>query len=382
MDDNVQKKEMLSYLFINIKWNQEPGTEDLEHREPFQIGVIAADRNMQKIKIFSRGIRLSNIKSANPVNLRLCHTTETNVMMGKSKEEVYHIFDQTFPEYRYIIVWNRDTYNLWKRDMIQCKIRIRKHKAIFLQEVLGSTADNEVRKIGFKSALEYSKIEYDSAYLNNAKHDVNYLYQLYCTCYKQYRFLTADDYCIANTITYKLHACGCRYTKALKIENTVLESQSAVFLGYTACRVCKHMLIWNQLKWDQKIIKTARSQREERLRNLLLSEDAIEEICRYFGFSYNISNEMVFIKTAISSWIVYFREGKVYKLYHESFTVSRSLYMKMQKKKCLEGYHQQKLISKNFFDVASYIKYHDAGATKRMVKKNRMEQLFAKIHSD
>ena len=86
MDDNVQKKEMLSYLFINIKWNQEPGTEDLEHREPFQIGVIAADRNMQKIKIFSRGIRLSNIKSANPVNLRLCHTTETNVMMGKSKE--------------------------------------------------------------------------------------------------------------------------------------------------------------------------------------------------------------------------------------------------------------------------------------------------------
>ena len=34
------------------------------------------------------------------------------------------------------------------------------------------------------------------------------------------------------------------------------------------------------------------------------------------------------------------------------------------------------------FDVASYIKYHDAGATKRMVKKNRMEQLFAKIHSD
>lgn len=64
MDDNVQKKEMLSYLFINIKWNQEPGTEDLEHREPFQIGVIAADRNMQKIKIFSRGIRLSNIKSA------------------------------------------------------------------------------------------------------------------------------------------------------------------------------------------------------------------------------------------------------------------------------------------------------------------------------
>ena len=239
----------------------------------------------------------------------------------------------------------------------------------------------KVRKIGFKSALEYSKIEYDSAYLNNAKHDVNYLYQLYCTCYKQYRFLTADDYCIANTITYKLHACGCRYAKALKIENTVLESQSAVFLGYTACRVCKHMLIWNQLKWDQKIIKTARSQREERLRNLLLSEDAIEEICRYFGFSYNISNEMVFIKTAISSWIVYFREGKVYKLIMKVYCKQIAIY-ENAKKEMFGRIPSAEINIQEFFDVASYIKYHDAGATKRMVKKNRMEQLFAKIHSD
>ena len=29
--------------------------------------------------------------------------------------------------------------------------------------------------------------------------------------------------------------------------------------------------------------------------------------------------------------------------------------MKMQKKKCLEGYHQQEINIKNFFDVASYI---------------------------
>lgn len=55
MDDNVQKKEMLSYLFINIKWNQEHGTEDLEHREPFQIGVIAADQKYAENQDFFKG---------------------------------------------------------------------------------------------------------------------------------------------------------------------------------------------------------------------------------------------------------------------------------------------------------------------------------------
>lgn len=42
----------------------------------------------------------------------------------------------------------------------------------------------------------------------------------------------------------------------------------------------------------------------------------------------------------------------------------------MQKKKLTEGYHQQKLLSDHFYDVVQYIKYHDKGTVKRMVKKN------------
>lgn len=49
-------------------------------------------------------------------------------------------------------------------------------------------------------------------------------------------------------------------------------------------------------------------------------------------------------------------------------------------KKCLEGYHKQKLPSKYFYDVVSYIKYHDDGMLQKLGnKRSRIEILFDKI---
>ena len=40
------------YLFVNLKWNQISETEDIKYREPIQIGIVAADEDLQKEKIF------------------------------------------------------------------------------------------------------------------------------------------------------------------------------------------------------------------------------------------------------------------------------------------------------------------------------------------
>lgn len=50
--------------------------------------------------------------------------------------------------------------------------------------------------------------------------------------------------------------------------------------------------------------------------------------------------------------------------------------------KCMEGYHKQKLLSDNFYDVVSYIKYHDTEAMKRLSQKSRMEKLFERIEME
>ena len=38
--------EKFEYLFVDIEWNQIPGTNGIEDREPIQIGVVATDESM------------------------------------------------------------------------------------------------------------------------------------------------------------------------------------------------------------------------------------------------------------------------------------------------------------------------------------------------
>lgn len=38
--------EKFEYLFVDIEWNQTPGTNGIEDREPIQVGVVATDESM------------------------------------------------------------------------------------------------------------------------------------------------------------------------------------------------------------------------------------------------------------------------------------------------------------------------------------------------
>ena len=125
---------------------------------------------------------------------------------------------------------------------------------------------------------------------------------------------------------------------------------------------------------------------DQRLINPLLPDDPASKLneCvrNIFRISYNISSDIVFVSTAFSRWIVYLQDNKVKKLSHENYRMSKSQYRKKQKMKCTEGYHKQKLPSESFFEVIQYIKYHDAGTVKRMVKKSRLEKLLEMVEME
>lgn len=59
--------------FLDIEWNQAPGISDLDGRETTQIGVVAVDAQIQKVKTFSKAIRLSNPKLFNKKTENLSH---------------------------------------------------------------------------------------------------------------------------------------------------------------------------------------------------------------------------------------------------------------------------------------------------------------------
>ena len=54
MAADIREKEQLEYLFLDLEWNQALGTTGLDGREAIQIGVVAADTNIQKTKTFSQ----------------------------------------------------------------------------------------------------------------------------------------------------------------------------------------------------------------------------------------------------------------------------------------------------------------------------------------
>ena len=383
MDDDKREKERIEYLFLDIEWNQAPGTTGLDEREAIQIGVVAADVKIQKAKIFSKAIRLSDPDLFNEKTEIISHTPLTNVMQGKEEKVVLKNFAQTFPAYRYLVVWTRDTYNLFLRDMRKNDIPIKRHKTMILQEILGVIAGNGNSQIGFENALTFAGIEYVPNYLHYAKHDANYLYQLFYQCFQQYSSMTAEEKCFANEATRKLHTENCRYVQNMSIKRKSAVSKNMIFQGYTVCKCCGKKQIWNRLEWEFSSKHKLQSKKyRDDLKQLPLTETNIEKICKCFQLSYNISNDTVFVRTAFSGWIVYLQKDKVKKLFHENYRINKSQYFKKQKMKCTEGYHKQKLPSKNFFEVIQYIKYHDAGIVKRMSKKSRLEKLLEMVEME
>lgn len=381
MDD---ERTYVTYLFLDIEWNQAPDTIGLEGREAIQIGVIAADAAMRKVKSYSKAIRLMHPELLSKKTIKITHTTLNNIMQGRPEDTVLTNFAQTFPEYQYIVVWNRETYELFKRDMKNYKIHMQKHQVIVLQELINVIADRDDKMIGFETALACVGVEYIAKFLHYSKHDANYLYQLFYTCQQQFMQATTDEYCVANANTKKLHTLNCRYVRNMPLEKILMKPQSSIFKGYVVCKCCGKKEKWKRLKWtdtDKNKIESKKD-KSRTLKQLPLTEENINIICSYFRISYSISNAAVFIRTAYSRWIVYLKNDNVTKLLHENFRSNRSQYFKKQRMKCTEGYHTQKLPSNNFFEVIQYIKSHDNSMVKRMAKKNRLEKLFDMVEME
>ena len=377
------KREKFEYLFLDIEWNQAPGTSDLDGREAIQIGGVAADEQIQKVKTFCKAIRLSDPKLFNKRTEILSHTPLANIMQGNEEKAVLEKFAQSFPQYCHLIVWSRDTYDLFLRDMRKNGITIKRHKAVVLQEVLEIIAGSGNDQIGFENALIYSGIEYAPNYLHYAKHDADYLYQLFHQCVQQYSGMTAEESCLANEATKKLHTENCRYVQNMSVERKTALPKSMILRGYTVCKCCGKRQIWKRLEWEDSNKHKAQNKKyREDLKQIPLTETNIKKICKYFQLSYSISNDTEFVRTAFSRWIVYLQKDKVKKLLHENYRICKSQYFKKQRMKCTEGYHKQKLLSENFFEVIQYIKYHDAGTMKRMSKKSRLEKLLEMVEME
>lgn len=127
---------------------------------------------------------------------------------------------------------------------------------------------------------------------------------------------------------------------------------------------------WNQVKKDF-YMAGGESPEDEYIKNL----------CNLFGLSCQISNGVIFVKTNIATWRIYYNGKKVLKVYHENYRIRRDQFRKRMK--CNEGYHKQEIKDKTLYGVLRYIQSHDKYLySPKKIRKSRVEKLFDKIEHE
>ncbi len=118
----------------------------------------------------------------------------------------------------------------------------------------------------------------------------------------------------------------------MSVDRKLIVPKSMIFKGYAVCKCCGKSQSWKQLEWEfvDKYRIQNKKYRDD-LKQMPLTETNIEKICKWFQLSYNISSEIVFVRTAFSRWIVYLQKDKVKKLLHENYRICKSQYLKNRK---------------------------------------------------
>lgn len=364
------------YLFIDIEWNQRPGTTGIEDREPIQIGIVAADESLLEKKTFSRAIRLKDSGHYNPETLKVAHVTCESIMQANSEEVVLQKVMQIFPKFRYAVVWTRDTYELLKRGIKTYGLSMPRHRVVEFQSILMQITDDGKTLIGFEKALIQWEIAYKKNFLHYSKHDAAYLFQLFRKCYSTYQKWTSQEFCYLNSRSHILHMGNCRYVTRNVDDAIQKVAKESIFRGNRVCKICGCEREWSCFKRTEPTARKITDTGD--LRNLPLTVKNMSQICNRFHLKYNIISDMVFVHTEFSRWIIYLKDNEVNELKHENYRQTRSQALKAHKK-CMEGYHTKQLPSNNFYDVISYIKYHDKGMIHRLSRKTRMEKIFDMI---
>lgn len=113
----------------------------------------------------------------------------------------------------------------------------------------------------------------------------------------------------------------------------------------------------------------------------MLADDEIREICDRYELIYNITDNVVFIRSACGRWNIFLRGDEVVNLRHENYRWAKGTAQKTHKK-FAENYHDQELETKDFREVVSYIVKHDKKMLRNFKKRTKMDKIFEEIEEN
>lgn len=360
---------LMNYLFLDMEWNQLNNQFNLSEDEILEIAAVYVDKDLINDKTFFKIVKPEHIENVSKKTLTFLRLGINILEVALPIEIIVDKFIKKFSEFDIVVVWNRDTYDLFTNATKLCGITLPKHKVIVLQELL-SDID---QFMGFEAALRRYFVKYKPNLLHCSKYDVTYLKRLFYSIIFQYKQqCKVDSKNKAGRLSNSniIHNLKCHYIVGKSSFHH--SSYVDIFSGYKLCKYCigteKHVLLPKELFFD----------RLDEINNF--SEERINAFCKRFDMKCNFSDGLIFVRTHMATWRIYHDGEKVLNIYHENY---RKVEQTKKKKKSNEGYHIQNVKCDNLYDVLNYIHRHDKNfLCEKKIKRNRIDMLLGMLEKE
>lgn len=365
--------ENMKYLFLDVEWNQMNQEFYLLEDEILEIAGICFTDDFTSSRKFSKIVQPEHMESVKAETLKLLGISVQTLYEAMHLPEVIERFCKTFPKYEVIVVWNKNSYDLFVYQCGCYGIKLPGHRVVIVQELISIITNKKDRHAGIHKVMNECRLKYNSKSLHHAKYNVECLEKLYIVIRRTYQKrcdLAGENYMKADN-SYVIHHKKCHHASIIRETGRMNVKGADLFEGYHVCRHCKKHF----LKIDLKNCDTKKPVLKD-----LWDDDYINGLCNHFGLTCQISNGVIFVKTNIATWRIYHNGKKVLEVYHENYRFRKDQFCK--KKKCNEGYHKQEINDETLFGVLRYIQSHDKHlySTKK-IRKSKVEQLFEKIEN-
>ena len=283
---------------------------------------------------------------------------------GEDGGDILRELSDMVSESEFIIVWSREMYRRIQTMLTETDITVPKNRVIILRELAGILSVDG-REPEFRELLSWAGIDFTERRLEDPGYRVICLEKVFFLLQDRYREAAGDDRkCILNISGRTLHHEQCRCLGQTDPANVIRGDRMLIFRAYKPCKCCRGLSAWGKLKWTAERLYTVSEKKGDRqpgnmeriYQGKRLTDRRISGICEKFGMKYTISQGVVFIRTQVFSWRVYHDGQNVTEVLHENY---RGGAIPGRGGKCNEGFHRQRIYSRDFYQVIRYIYRHD-----------------------
>ena len=366
--------EKMKYLFLDMEWSQE-NDFDVKENQILEFAVASYSNDFESQRRFARIVKPSDVYAIPERIYRFLNLSMESLMEEDAIDVVLDEFSQKFPYYEVVVVWNENTYKLFVEKCRSHHITLPKHKVLVLQDMIASI-DSKKHIYSMERYLKKCGIRYKMDRLHYSKYDVERMRLLFLEIRNQYfsylKGTTRKYYRSSSSAT--IHVKSCHFIQRMLSENRVLVEGRELLDGYSVCKCCRKKFPSIQFKANKKNVQNLMKEPVDEF-----DDEYIFYLCQRYGLHCQISDGVIFVKSAIATWRIYHNYQNVTEVFHQNISVVNRANAK-KKKPLNVGFHKQEIKEKRLDAVLRYIHYHDKNyfGGKRS-QKNKVEQLLEEL---